>query len=165
MNLEQLQFIKEYLLKHLNKGFIINNNSPFTAPILFAKKSSRDWRFCMDYRWLNSHIEIDPYPLSLIDKVLAKLQEATIFTKIDVRHAFNQIYIHPDSEGLIAFRICYRTFQYRVFPFKLYNKLTIFQQYINEVLFDLLVLWYWLQHITWPAFNYKRHSFAGSIQL
>ncbi len=73
MNLEQLQLIKEYLLEHLNKGFIINNNSSFATLILYTKKPDKGWKFCMDYRQLNSYTEIDPYSLPFIDKVLTKL--------------------------------------------------------------------------------------------
>ncbi len=44
----------------------------------------------MDYRQLNLRSEVDQYPLPLIDEVLAKLQGATIFTKVDVRQAFHE---------------------------------------------------------------------------
>ncbi len=90
MNLEQLQLMKKYLFKHLNKEFIVNNNSSFTAPILFVKKSNKNWRFCIDYKQLNSYIEIDLYPLSFINEMLVKLQEITIFIKIDIRHIFTE---------------------------------------------------------------------------
>jgi len=38
MLLEQLELVKAYLQEHLQKGFIVLSNIPFTAPVLFAKK-------------------------------------------------------------------------------------------------------------------------------
>ncbi len=92
----------------------------------------------MDYRKLNTHTEIDLYPLPLIDEVLNKLQGVTIFTKVDMRQTFNRIRIHPDSVDLTIFRIRYGTYRYNVLPFDLCNGPATFQRYINEVLFDLL---------------------------
>ncbi len=92
----------------------------------------------MDYWKLNTYIEIDLYPLSLIDEVFNKLQGVMIFTKVDIRQAFNQIRIHPDSVDLTTFRTRYGIYRYNILPFDLCNGPATFQHYINEVLFDLL---------------------------
>ncbi|OBT70856.1 hypothetical protein VF21_10642, partial [Pseudogymnoascus sp. 05NY08] len=66
---EELKATKQYLLENLEKGFIINSNSPFASPILFVKKADGKLRFCIDYRKLNgltcyilttSGVEADP---------------------------------------------------------------------------------------------------------
>ena len=82
--IEELEAIKKYLFKNLNKGFIILENAPFIAPILFARKSDGGLRFCVDYRKLNAITKKDRYPLPLIDETLARLSRAKIFTKIDI---------------------------------------------------------------------------------
>ncbi len=138
MSMEHLQLLKEYLQENLQKGFISRSQSPYASPVLYAKKPGGGWRFCMDYRKLNTHTEIDLYPLPLIDEVLNKLQGVTIFTKVDMRQAFNRIRIHPDSVDLTTFRTRYGTYRYNVLPFGLCNGPATFQRYINEVLFDLL---------------------------
>ena len=38
ISLEQLELVKAYLQEHLQKGFIVPSDAPFTAPVLFAKK-------------------------------------------------------------------------------------------------------------------------------
>ncbi len=138
MSLEHLQLMKDYLQENLAKGFISKSLSPYASPVLFAKKPGGGWRFCVDFRKLNARTEIDPYPLPLIEEVLDKLQGATIFTKVDVRQAFNRIRMHADSISLTAFRTRYGVYQYNVLPFGLCNGPATFQRYINEVLFDLL---------------------------
>ncbi len=61
----------------------------------------------MDYRKLNIYIEIDLYPLFLINEVFNKFQGVTIFIKVDVRQAFNRIRIYPDSVDLTIFQTRY----------------------------------------------------------
>ena len=38
ISLDQLKMVKDYLKNHLNKGFIIYNNTSYASPVLFAKK-------------------------------------------------------------------------------------------------------------------------------
>jgi hypothetical protein len=47
--IEELLVIKEYLLKNLDKGFIILSLAPFTLLILFIKKSNGLLRFYINY--------------------------------------------------------------------------------------------------------------------
>ena len=49
MSWEQLQLAKDYLQEHLEKGFIVVSDAQFASPVLFAKKPSGGWRFCVDY--------------------------------------------------------------------------------------------------------------------
>ncbi|ELR06045.1 hypothetical protein GMDG_07756 [Pseudogymnoascus destructans 20631-21] len=51
---EELKATKQYLLENLEKGFIVNSNSPF------AKKADGKLRFCIDYRKLNGLTRNDP---------------------------------------------------------------------------------------------------------
>jgi Reverse transcriptase (RNA-dependent DNA polymerase) len=44
----------------------------------------------------------------------------------------------PISKDLITFRIYYRSYKYKVLPFRLINGPAIYQRYINDVLFDYL---------------------------
>ncbi len=92
----------------------------------------------MDYQKLNTHIEINLYPLFLIDKVLNKFQDITIFIKVDIQQTFNRIRIYQDSIDLITFQTKYRIYWYNILSFDLYNNPITFQHYINEILFDLL---------------------------
>ena len=50
---DELRATKQYLLENLNKGFIVNSQSPFASPVLFVKKLDGRLRFYVDYRRLN----------------------------------------------------------------------------------------------------------------
>ncbi len=135
---EQLTEAKRYIVDHLHKGFIAPSNAPHAAPILFAKKEDGSLRFCVDFRKLNELTKKDPYPLPLIDEMMARICKAKIFTKIDIQQAFHRVRIHQDSEDLVSFRSRYGTFKYRVMPFGLTNAPATFQRFINDILMEYL---------------------------
>ena len=118
---QELEEVKHYLLENLAKGFIEPSQSPFTAPILFIKKADRWLQFCIDFQKLNRLTHKDQYPLPLIDKLLARISRAKVFTKLDIRQVFYQIWIYPDSEELMTFQTRYRTYKYKVLLFRLTN--------------------------------------------
>jgi len=82
----KLQKIKKYLIKHLNKEFIFFNFASYVSLILFAEKKDESLRFCIDYRKLNALIKRNRYSLSLIDEILARIQESVEI----VSRSFNQ---------------------------------------------------------------------------
>ena len=61
-----------------------------------------------------------------------------MFTKIDLKDAFNQRKIKEGDKWKTAFKTRYGTFEYLVMPFDLTNALATFQKYINWVLSEEL---------------------------
>lgn len=53
ISIKQLQFVKNYITKNLDKDFIVPSIAPFTSPILIAKKPNRGLYFYIDYWKLN----------------------------------------------------------------------------------------------------------------
>ncbi len=84
MTYKELLVVKEYLLDNLDKGFIEPSQAPFTAPVLFIRKPDRSLRFCIDYCKLNALTYKDHYLLPLINKTLARILQAKVFTKLDI---------------------------------------------------------------------------------
>ncbi len=124
---EQLQLIKKYFKKHLNKDFIESSIVFYASSILFVKKSDDELRFCVDYRKLNVIIKKNRYSISFIAKTIARLFKAKWMTKINIRHAFNRIRLHSKKdENLITFRTKYKTYKYLIMSFELINDSFIF---------------------------------------
>jgi hypothetical protein len=73
---KELQLIRKYLKKHLNKDFIESSTAFYASLILFVKKSNDELRFCVDYRKLNVIIKKNRYSISLIAKTIARLFKA-----------------------------------------------------------------------------------------
>ncbi|KAM0789314.1 hypothetical protein ACM66B_000152 [Microbotryomycetes sp. NB124-2] len=126
--------LKEYLDDMLAKGYIRPSTSPAAAPILFVKKKDGSLRLYVDYRRLNQITIKNRYPLPLIDSLLDQLAPAKIFTKIDLRSAYNLVRVAEGHEWKTAFRTRHGLFEYLVMPFGLTNAPSVFQRVINDVL-------------------------------
>jgi hypothetical protein len=70
----------------------------------------------------------------LIQEILARLNKAKIYTKLDVIVVFNYICIAEGQEYLTAFNIRYGLYETLVILFGLSNVPAIFQARINEIL-------------------------------
>ena len=108
--LERLDLLRDTLYEYLNRGFIVLSKVIYTLPVLFMLKLNSGKWFCVDYRKLNRIIKKDKYPLPLIDKTFRRIIKAKVFIKLDIRYAFYRIYIHLDSEKLIAFGMYYKAY-------------------------------------------------------
>ena len=130
----ELAALKVYIETNLENCFIQQSSSPAAAPILFVKMKDGSLRLCVDYRALNSITFKNRYPLPLISEILDRVRGTTIFTRLDLRGAYNLIRIKEGDEYKTAFRTRYGQFEYRVMPFGLTNAPATFQAYIDECL-------------------------------
>ncbi|KAK3528609.1 hypothetical protein QTP70_005351 [Hemibagrus guttatus] len=95
-------------------------------------------RPCIDYRGLNAITVRYPYPLPLVPAALEQLRGARVFTKLDLRSAYNLVHIRKGDEWKTAFHTTHGHYEYCVMPFGLTNAPAVFQALINEVFRDLL---------------------------
>ena len=130
--------IKKYLNEHLKKRFIILNYASFALPVLFIKKPNNELRFCVNYRKLNVITKRNRYFISLIDEVLARIQDCKYLTRLNIIIAFNKLRMHSNNENFITFVTSLEAYKYRVLSFELTNDSIIYQQYINDILFEYL---------------------------
>jgi hypothetical protein len=64
--------------------------------------------------------------LPLIDKTLARLAKAKVYTKLDIRQVFYYICIDLDLEELTTFYTCYKSYKCKVLWEGLTNRLAIY---------------------------------------
>ncbi len=138
MSSYKLQKIKKYLEKNLKKKFITLSKAFFASSILFVKKKDDSLCFCVNYWKLNALIKRDRYLILLINEVLARIQDSKYLTQLNIIAAFNKLRMSLKSENLTTFVTFFDVYKYRIMLFELINKLTSFQHYINDVLFDCL---------------------------
>ena len=94
----ELAALCEYIDENLSKNFILHSKSVARAPILFVKKKDGSLRMRVDYCGLNKIIKKNRYPLPLISGLLEQLRSAKIFTKIDLKGAYNLVRVKEGNE-------------------------------------------------------------------
>ena len=135
---KELEALREYIDDNLKKGFIRRSESPAGAPVLFVPKKDGKLRLCVDYRALNKVTIKNRCPLPLISETLDRLRSARVFTKLDLKGAYNLVRVAKGDEWKTAFRTRYGHFEYLVMPFGLTNAPATFQAFLNDVLRECL---------------------------
>ncbi|MGL4472165.1 MAG: reverse transcriptase family protein, partial [Aeromonas hydrophila] len=125
--------MEEYIQQALHQGFITHSSSPAASSFFFVGKKDGGLRPCIDYRQLNTQVVPLPYPLPLVPSALEDLREARVFTKLDLRSAYNLVRIRKGDEWKTAFITPSGHYQYRVMPYGLSISPAVFQGFMNEV--------------------------------
>ena len=85
-----------------------------------------------DYQHLNKWTIKNCYPLPLISELIAHVQKAKKFTKVDIRWGYNNIHIKEGDEHKVAFITNQGLFEPTVMFFGLTNSPTTFQTMNDE---------------------------------
>ena len=77
--------------------------SDWAAPVVPVMKADTTVRLCGDYKLtVNQVAKLDRYPLPRIEDLYAQLGNGKTYTKLDMRHAYEQIELHPGES-----EVCY----------------------------------------------------------
>ncbi len=104
----------EYLLQH---GFAKPSQSPWSSPCLLVPKSDSTYRFCTDYRKVNSITKPDSFPLPRIEDCVDRVGSARYVTKLDLLKGYWQVPLTPRASEISAFVTPDNFLQYSVMAF------------------------------------------------
>lgn len=121
----------------LEAGVIEPPTSPWASPVVLIKKKDGSWRFCVDYRKLNSITIKDVYPLPRIEDALSRLEGSFLFSIMDMQSGYWQVEMNPKDREKTAFITADGLFQFRVMPFGLSNAPSTFQRMMDVLLAGL----------------------------
>lgn len=131
LSLPEREAMEKYISESPFAGIIRASSSPVSAGFLFVEKKK-------DKTLLNKITVKNKYPLPLLTSAFELLQGVTIFSKLDLRNAYNLVRIREGDEGKSAFNTHLGHFEYLVMPFSLTNAPAVFQALVNDVLRDFI---------------------------
>ena len=124
-------------LKSLQEKDIIRpvtTPTDWCAPIVAVPKPSGKIRLCVDYTKLNESVRRENFPLPTTDELLAQLDGATVFTKLDCNQGFHQIPLSVESQELTTFITPFGRFCYQRLPFGISSGPEIFHREMTHIL-------------------------------
>jgi hypothetical protein len=134
-----MEEVERQIQELLARQMIEPSKSPYSAPIVLARKKDGTFRFCIDYKALNAVTKKDVYPLPRVDDIFDTLHGATIFSSLDMPSGYHHVSIRPQDREKTAFRTRSGHWQWLRMPFGLTNAPATFQR-MMDVLFSGL-LW------------------------
>ncbi|KAK3560261.1 hypothetical protein QTP86_003987 [Hemibagrus guttatus] len=121
------------LKEALEQGYIRPSTSPAASSFFFVAKKDGGLRPCIDYRALNRITVKFRYPFPLVPAALEHLRGATLFTKLDLRSAYNLIRNVRGTSGRPPSLHPPGHYEYLVMPYGLANAPSVFRDFIHEV--------------------------------
>jgi hypothetical protein len=133
--------MKRQLDEMLEKGVITPCASPWAAPVILVPKKSPDgtpkYRFCTDFRGLNS-VTINPvYPIPDIKSNLSLMAGSKYFTLLDIENAYWNIPIREEDKDKTGLVTPLGSFRYERMAFGLSGAPATFQRVMDAMLIGL----------------------------
>lgn len=85
-------------------------------------KKDGTMKLCINYRQLSKVTIDNKYSLPRIDELFNKLQEAMVFSNIDLRLGYHQLNVRAKDRPKTAFQDCYGHYEFLVIYFGLTNE-------------------------------------------
>lgn len=103
----------------LSQGLIRPSSSLFSSPVLLVKKKDGTYRFCVDFRQLNTITAKSKFPVPVFDQLIDELANTSWFSTLDLPAGFHQILLQPGEEAKTAFQTYFGQYEFRVMAFGL----------------------------------------------
>ena len=105
--------------------------------MVLVRKKDNSWRYCIDYRRLNSGTQQDAYPLPRIDESLDALAGSRFFSTLDLVSGYWQVPLDSDAQEKSAFITRSGLWKWKVLPFGLTSAPATFQRLMEQVVHGL----------------------------
>ena len=77
--------------------------SRWVSPIVIVPKANGEVRMCTDMRQANKAIVRERYPIPTVQEMLAEMNGAKVFSKLDLKQGFFQYELEPGSRDVTTF--------------------------------------------------------------
>ncbi|MCG8432230.1 MAG: RNA-directed DNA polymerase, partial [Candidatus Omnitrophica bacterium] len=124
---ESTEWVNSYVI--VEKEASIDSSSTHAPNHTIKKKL----RICLDPRDLNEALEREPYYSRSVDELIAKFQDAVVFSIVDMKKGYWMVVLHPDSRKLTCMALDIGRFQWTRLPMGTVVAADIFQKKLDSI--------------------------------
>lgn len=106
----------------------------WVSPLVVVAKANGGLRLCVDLRRVNQAVLREHHPMPVIDQILARIGNGTVWSKLDVKDSFLQVMVAAESRDVLTFITEKGLYRFKRLPFGLITAPEIFQRVIDEIL-------------------------------
>eukprot|EP00172_Hildenbrandia_rubra_P004216 Plantae.Rhodophyta-Hildenbrandia_rubra.ctg8109.p1 GENE.Plantae.Rhodophyta-Hildenbrandia_rubra.ctg8109~~Plantae.Rhodophyta-Hildenbrandia_rubra.ctg8109.p1 ORF type:complete len:352 (+),score=17.15 Plantae.Rhodophyta-Hildenbrandia_rubra.ctg8109:360-1415(+) len=130
----QEEFARAETNKMLEEGLLRHSKSPWSAPVIIAKKPKGGCRYCADFRALNEITRTDSCPMLRTDVMMGRLGGMSCFSTMDAERGFFQVAVREQDRVKTALASPAGLVEYNVMPMGLINSPATFQRLMDIIL-------------------------------
>ncbi|GFT98764.1 uncharacterized protein K02A2.6 [Trichonephila clavipes] len=126
-------------IDRLEKEGIIEkvDSSEWATPVVPVVKSDGSIRLCADYSvTLNPNLIVPQHPSPRLDEIFGSLNGGKQFTKLDFKHVYLQMKVHPDSQKLMTINTHKGLYICKRLMYGLNGAPAIWQRYVDGLFQD-----------------------------
>ena len=107
----------------------------WATPVVPVIKGDGSVRLCGDYKaMVNQETKVDTYPLPRIEDIHASLAGGTVFSKLDLSHAYQQVTLDKESKQYVIINTHKGLYRVNRLPFGVASAPSMFQRIMEGVL-------------------------------
>ena len=117
----------------------VTGPTPWVSPVVCVPKPHDPTaiRVCVDMRRANTAIQRERHLTPTVDDIIHDLNDAKVFSKIDLRSGYHQLELHPDSRPITTFSTHKGLYRYKRLSFGVCSASEVFQSVIQQTLSDI----------------------------
>ena len=130
--------IAEMLEEMRDKDIIEPSTAAWVSPIVLVKKPDGSQHMCLDYRKVNTHLQVDIQPLPRLEELVESAVGNKYYTSLDMKDAYYQIPLDEVSRDLTTFTDGTSLYRFKRLPFGLSCSPAIFVRVMQNMLAPLV---------------------------
>ena len=115
----------------------VDTPSDWVFPVVVVPKANGDIRLCVDMRRANEAVVREHYQVPVLDEVLQDLNQSKVFTKLDIKWAYHQIELEPNSREITTFMTHQGMYRYKRLNFGISCAPEMYNKIIQQIFQDL----------------------------
>ena len=136
-------------------------HSKWAAPLVVVPKADGGIRICGDYRLtINRAAKVDQYPLPRVEELFSKLSGCKLFSKIDLKSAYNQLVLDERSREYLTVNTPKGLLRPLRLSFGYASAVSLFQRTLETLLADIPKVGVFLDDLVVAGADFESHNAA-----